>query len=106
MAAASKYQLTRLRQMCEDTLAWSVTADNAVGLLRTADMLDAEVLKKRCVDTVTEKFTTIAATPEYAALATEAPALMLVVSRSFAASVASAAAGGAGKPPAKRQRTS
>ena len=47
LAAAEKYNLDGLKAVCEDTLALSMSADNAVDLLLLADMYNASLLREK-----------------------------------------------------------
>jgi speckle-type POZ protein len=49
LAAADKYELGRLKLMCERALCLSLTASNVCEILVHADLHSAEQLKTRCI---------------------------------------------------------
>ena len=47
--AANKYELSELLMMCEKELQLKMNAENVIGLLQMADMLNSPCLKKACL---------------------------------------------------------
>jgi len=68
LAAADKYQVERLRQLCEVELANSLSIENAAERLALAEMHAAEQLKEECVEFVARHAEEVMKTPGWSRL--------------------------------------
>jgi len=68
LAAADKYQVERLRQLCEVELASSLSVQNAAERLALAEMHSAEQLKEECVEFVARHAEEVLKTPGWSRL--------------------------------------
>jgi len=50
LAAADKYELLRLKVMCEECLSWNLTTDNAADIIVLSDLYSASMLKQIALD--------------------------------------------------------
>ena len=79
MAAAEKYQLEQLKNICEGTLADGLSVDNAVDLLIMADTYSAAMLKNKTLDLITSHKAEVRQTVKWKKLLKSHPTLVAEV---------------------------
>ncbi|KAK0161325.1 hypothetical protein PV327_009806 [Microctonus hyperodae] len=79
--AADKYQLDKLKQMCEMSLAKIITIDNAIEILIAADLHNSKQLIITARQYVNNNIEYIKNTPDYIALAKQHPLLYESISK-------------------------
>ncbi|VDD86892.1 unnamed protein product [Enterobius vermicularis] len=84
LAAADKYQLDRLKVMCEQALCLSLTNDNACETLILADLHSAEQLKQQAIDYINVHANEIMESDGWEILVKEHPPLLAEVFRALA----------------------
>lgn len=84
LAAADKYQLERLKSMCEESLVESLSVENSCGILGLADMHNAEQLKSHALDFIMLHAHDVCETEGYEELVHHRPRLLNECFRSLA----------------------
>jgi hypothetical protein len=79
MAAAEKYQLEQLKNICEGTLIDGLSVDNAVDLLIMADTYSAAMLKNKTLDFISSHKTEVRQTVKWKKLLRSHPTLVAEV---------------------------
>ena len=65
LAAADKYDLERLKVMCEEALCGNLTVENAASVLILADLHNAEQLKAQTIDYINTHASEVTDTPSW-----------------------------------------
>lgn len=102
LAAADKYDLDRLKVMCEEALCSNLTVDNVCDVLILADMHSATQLKAQALDFINSRATDVMESNGWKTLVRDHPHLIAQVFKAFLASTQTPLIG----PPRKRQKTS
>ncbi|XP_032222942.1 speckle-type POZ protein [Nematostella vectensis] len=102
LAAADKYDLERLKVMCEDVLCSNLTVENVCDVLILADMHNATQLKSQALDFVNSHATDVMDSTGWKTLVCDHAHLIAEVFKAFLASTQTPMIG----PPRKRQKTS
>lgn len=68
LSAADKYQLERLKLMCEEALCSNLTVENAADTLILADLHSAEHLKEMCINFINSHVSEVMETPGWTVL--------------------------------------
>ena len=76
LAAAEKYQLNCLKEVCEDYLCSTLEVDNSIASLVLGDMHQAFKLRRIALRMVARNLTTIVPTEEYKDLVKNHPVLV------------------------------
>ncbi|VDM20364.1 unnamed protein product [Wuchereria bancrofti] len=84
LAAADKYQLDRLKVMCEQALCLSLTNENACETLILADLHSAEQLKHQAIDYINVHANEIMESDGWSCLVRDHPPLLAEVFRALA----------------------
>uniref|UniRef100_A0A915ARD4 Speckle-type POZ protein n=3 Tax=Ascarididae TaxID=6250 RepID=A0A915ARD4_PARUN len=84
LAAADKYQLDRLKVMCEQALCLNLTNDNACETLILADLHSAEQLKQQAIDYINVHANEIMESDGWSCLVKDHPPLLAEVFRALA----------------------
>ncbi|CAI4231479.1 unnamed protein product [Auanema sp. JU1783] len=84
IAAADKYQLDRLKVMCEQSLCSALTADNACVTLVLADLYNAEQLRNHAINYINVNATDVMNSDGWKDLVKEHPPLLAEVFRALA----------------------
>ena len=85
LSVSNKYNIPRLKRMCELYLLQSeIDKDTVLNLLKLADLYDVKELKNTCFDYVVEKFGEMMVLPEYVAMARSHPSLVLRIQKKAA----------------------
>lgn len=100
LAAADKYGLLRLRDMCEEALVEGMNAENATSALVLADQHNAATLRRTAIDFIAEHGSEVTETPGWHALTVNRADLVTEVVRALCGRGDSS-----GERPAKRSRT-
>ncbi|XP_057318255.1 speckle-type POZ protein B-like [Microplitis mediator] len=74
--AADKYQLLKLKSLCEESLSKSASIDNAIELMILADLHNANQLFERVLELVIKNIEDVINTPEYKILEESKPLLL------------------------------
>ncbi|XP_077268860.1 speckle-type POZ protein B-like [Temnothorax americanus] len=77
LVAADKYELTKLKVMCEKILCTRLTVENVAEILILADFYRADYLKAEALDIIKSHLTDVLNTEGYKSLANSHPHLML-----------------------------
>ncbi|XP_065200076.1 speckle-type POZ protein B-like [Planococcus citri] len=84
LAAADKYDLERLKVMCEEALCGSMTTDNAANILILADLHNAEQLKAQTIEYINSHASEVIDTASWKVLIQSHPYLIAEVFRAMA----------------------
>lgn len=76
LAAADKYQLDRLKVMCEEALATNLTVENVASILIIADMHNAAQLKKIALHFCSSNSNTVPTTEGWKQMVSQNPSLL------------------------------
>ncbi len=100
LAAADKYDLERLKVMCEEALCANLTVENAAHILTLADLHNAEQLKAQTIEYINTHASEVTDTPSWKHLIQSHPYLVAEAFRALALQQAPSSA-----PSKKRLKT-
>lgn len=83
-AAADKYQLERLKVMCEETMIENLSNQKAVEYLKLADLYDVHKLKKKAVDFIVLNLNDMLDNPDFKSIGELHPDVIYEVFRALA----------------------
>ncbi|XP_057317899.1 speckle-type POZ protein B-like [Microplitis mediator] len=87
LEAANKYQLLKLKSLCEESLSKSASIDNAIKLMILADLHNANQLFERVLELIIKNIEDVIETPEYKILETSQPLLLSKLIKKLATSM-------------------
>ncbi|XP_053596739.1 speckle-type POZ protein B [Microplitis demolitor] len=89
LEAADKYQLRKLKSLCEESLSKSCRVDNVIKLMVLADLHNANQLFEYALELITKNIDAIIGTPEYKMLEEFKPLLLSKLIKKLATSMKS-----------------
>ncbi|XP_057318380.1 speckle-type POZ protein B-like [Microplitis mediator] len=87
LEAANKYQLLKLKSLCEESLFKSASINNAIELMILADLHNANQLFERVLELIIKNIEDVIETPEYKILEASQPLLLSKLIKKLATSM-------------------